>query len=267
VNIAVTRVLTYIGKIYTTRYFWWNLALSDLRSKFRRSVLGMSWAILQPLALTLLFTFVLGRIFAVDMADYAPYVFSGIIVWEFIVSSANIGCHALLMADGYIKQCTHPLAIYSLRIVCVALINLLLAFAGFLVWVIIVKPENIGWTWLSLLFSFPIIILVVWPLAILTSFIGTRFRDFSQLIVIGMQAVWYVSPVFFQADMFRKAKIEFLVDYNPVYHLLNLIRMPTLHGQFPDLINIIFAVGTAGILWLLASLLIAKQERQMIFYL
>jgi len=67
--------------------------------------------------------------------------------------------------------------------------------------------------------------------------------------------------------MFRKSFIEFLLDYNPVYNLLNLIRMPTLHGQFPDLINIIFAVGTAGILWLLASLLIAKQERQMIFYL
>jgi len=263
----VNRFFTYSQKVYATRYLWWNLALSDLRSKFRRSVLGMSWAILQPLMLTLLFTFVLGRIFAVNMADYAPYVFSGIIIWEFIVSSATVGCHALLMAEGYIKQCRHPLAIYSLRIVCVALINLLLAFSGFLLWVLIMKPGNIGWTWLSLLLSFPLIILTVWPIAIITSFIGTRFRDFSQLIVIIMQAVWYISPVFFQPEMFKRANIAFLVDYNPIYHLLNLVRMPTLHGQWPELANVLFTVGVAATLWFFAIFLITRQERKMIFYL
>jgi len=263
----VSRFFIYIQKIYTTRYLWWNLALSDLRSKFRRSVLGMSWAVLQPLALTLLFTFVLGRIFDVNGSDYAPYVFSGIIVWEFIVSSANVGCHALLLAEGYIKQCTHPLAIYSLRIVCVALINLLLGFAGFILWVMLIKPGNIGWTWLSLLLSFPLIILLVWPLALITSFIGARFRDFSQLIVIVMQAVWYISPVFFQPEMFQRANISFLVDYNPIYHILNLIRMPTLYGEWPDMINLIYTVGTALVLWILAAILIIRQERKMIFYL
>ena len=79
----------YINDLFDARYFWGHLALADLRSKYRRSHIGILWAMLQPLAFTLLLSFVMGRIFKTPVLDYIPYVFSGLIIWEFITASQN----------------------------------------------------------------------------------------------------------------------------------------------------------------------------------
>jgi lipopolysaccharide transport system permease protein len=112
----------YIRGIWAARYFWVHLALSDLRSRWRRSFFGILWTIIQPLALTLLIAIVFGKIFHTDIADYAPYILSGMIVWDFITASAVGGSLTFVQADAYIKQCRHPLAIYSLRTVLTNLI-------------------------------------------------------------------------------------------------------------------------------------------------
>jgi len=257
----------YLKRIWKTRYFWLHLALADLRAKYRRSMLGLGWSILQPLALTLLLSFVMGNFFHIDIRDYAPYIFSGLIIWEFIVSTAVSGCMAFINSGSYIKQFSHPLVIYSLRGVLASLVNLALAFVGLVLWVLFTKPENFGFSWLSLILAFPLLLMVSWPLSTVCAFIGTQFRDFSQLVTIILQAVWYASPVFFEASMFRSTHIGFLVDYNPVYHILNLFRAPMLHGQFPDINNYLFTIAFSAILMLLSLYLIQRNEQTVIFYI
>lgn len=257
----------YVKKIWDARYFWSHLALADLRAKFRRSTLGLVWSILNPLFMTLLLTFIMGVIFHSPLGAYAPYVFSGLITWEFIVVSAVMGCSAFIGAEGYIKQFKHPLAIYPLRNILVALVNYILAFAGLLLWIAIWKPSNFGFPTFTLLFTLPLLALTIWPLAIITAFINTKFRDFSQLLVIALQAIWYASPVFFEPKMFKGAGLSFMVDYNPVYHILNLIRAPLLYGQYPSWRNIVCILIFATILWLYALYKIYTQEKKMVFYL
>ena len=96
----------YFQKIYQSRFFWAHLTLADLRAKYRRSALGMLWAILQPLALALLLSFVMGNIFKISIKEYLPFIFSGLIVWEFISSVTISGCNAFVNAEIYIKQFT-----------------------------------------------------------------------------------------------------------------------------------------------------------------
>jgi lipopolysaccharide transport system permease protein len=257
----------YVKNIWLSRYFWTHLTLADLRAKYRRSYLGMAWAFIQPLALTLLLSLVMGQIFQISITDYAPYVFSGLILWDFVTVSAIGGCHAFIAAEGYIKQFSHPLSIYSLRTSLSALINLMIAFIGLVVWVLLWKPANFGYAWFNLLLAFPLLLLLAWPLAIITAFIGTRFRDFSQMIVLILQAIWYISPVFFLPSVFRAAKISFLVDYNPIFHLLNLFRLPLLQGIAPSMQDYIFTLSTILVLWAVAFLFILRQEKKVIFYL
>lgn len=256
----------YLQSIYRSRFFWTHLTLADLRAKYRRSLLGILWAMLQPLALALLLSFVMGNIFKVSVLEYIPFIFSGLIVWEFISSSTIAGCNAFVNAEIYIKQYSHPLAIYPLRHILSALITLSLALLGLFFLVACWKPANLQLI-PAVILAIPLLLLWTWPLAVIVAFIGTIFRDFQQLVIIFLQAIWYISPVFFQPKMFYQAHLAFLVDNNPIYHLLNLFRAPLLDGHFPEISSYLYVLMTAAFLWIIAGIILFKKEPKLIFYL
>jgi lipopolysaccharide transport system permease protein len=257
----------YLKRIYNSRYFWWHLTLADLRVKYQRTVLGLLWPIIQPLAMTLLFAFVLTNIFNQPVKDTILYIYSGLICWEIIVFSSISGSMSFLNAAPYMKQFAHPIAIYPLRSVLVGVINFGLALVGLICWVLLWQPENVSVSWISLPLAILIYIFVAWPLAIICAITGTLFRDLSQLLMIVLQALWFVSPVFFSTVVFINAGLGFLVYYNPVYHLLELIRAPFLYGQFPTLINYGVVFLLMSVLWCIAVYLLSHFERRIILYL
>ncbi len=258
---------SYPYRIWTARYFWMHLALSDLRSRWRRSFLGALWSILQPLGMTLLLAFVFSKMFKSDIGVLAPYILSGMLIWEFLSSSVAGGSLAFVQADAYIKQCRHPLAIYTLRIVLSNLIVLAMASVALYGWAIIAAPENFGWTWLATLLAIPIMGIIAWPLATILAYIGARFRDIPHLIGLGMQALWFISPVYFEEKVFRGGDLDMLVDANPIYHMLELMRSPLLRGQWPTLTNYIYSFGMAAFFFLVAWLVGRKAEKNVIFFL
>ena len=110
-------MMVYLRGVWAARYFWAHLARSDLRSRWRRSYLGIFWSLLQPLGTTLLLAYVFSHLFHTDITQLAVHILSGMIVWEFIMATSVGGALSFVQADAYIKQYRHPLAIYSLRTV------------------------------------------------------------------------------------------------------------------------------------------------------
>jgi len=265
-NILI-KARNYIKNIYGSRFFWMHLTLADLRAKYRRSLLGILWTMLQPLALALLLSFVIGHIFKISILEYIPFVFSGLIIWEFISFSVISGCNAFVNAEIYIKQYIHPLAIYPLRHVLSSLITLLFGLFALCVLIAFWRPENLVMVPAVIFLSIPLLLMWAWPLAIIVAFVGTTFRDLQQLLIIFLQAIWYVSPVFFQPKMFYQANLVFLVDKNPIYYLLNLFRAPLLEGHFPPLSSYLYVIMTAAVLWIFAGIMLLKKETKLIFYL
>ena len=103
--------------------------------------------------------------------------------------------------------------------------------------------------------------------AIICAIIGTLFRDFSQLVTLLLQALWFASPVFFSPQVFINSGIGFLVYNNPVYHLLELIRAPILYGIFPTTMDYGYTFLTMLILWGIALYLISHFEKRIILYI
>lgn len=257
----------YIKKIWSARFFWRHLVSSDLRSKWRRSALGVLWGVIQPLGLTLLIAFVFGRVFGADIRTYAPYILSGIIVWEFITASISAGSMAFIQADQYIKQCNHPLAIYSLRTVLLNSYVMIVASMSLFLWIVIEFPQNFGLTWLSLLVVPIIYLVMLWPMATILAYAGTRFRDLQHVLGIVLQAIWFMSPVYLEERLFRSANLAPLLDHNPIYHMLELVRAPLLRGSFPTLTNYAYCLGFFIVALLLSILIGRRVERKIIFYL
>lgn len=257
----------YFHEIWIARYFWWHLAMSDLRSRWRRSFFGVLWSIIQPLGLTLLLSFVFSRIFNTDIGDYAPYILSGMIIWEYVTATVQGGALAFVQADAYIKQTRHPLAIYTLRTVVSGLAVLSLASVSLFVWVFIAMPENFSWAWLAVPTALPLLLAVVWPCATIMAYFSTRFRDIPYALGLVFQAMWFVSPIYFKESVFRNGDLSILLDYNPIYHLLEIVRAPLLRGEWPEPVNYAWVLGVALVFALVAASIGRVAEKRVIFYL
>ena len=105
----------YVLQIWACRWFWYSLVRMDLRARYRGSVLGMGWSLLNPIAMTVIFCTVFATLLNQDIHFYAPYVMAGIAVWNFFLHSTLEGCQCFLRAESYIRQYPAPMAIYPLR--------------------------------------------------------------------------------------------------------------------------------------------------------
>lgn len=259
--------MRYVIGIWSARYFWVHLALADMRARWRRSYLGPVWSVLQPLGMTALIAFVLGRLMKIDVIDFAPYILSGIIFWEYISATANSGSVAFIQNEPYIKQYRHPLAIYTLRTAFGNLLVFVLASVALFGWVLVFRPHNLGWSWLSWPLCVPMMLLVAWPLATLLAYATVRFRDIPHALGLILQAAWFVSPIYFETKFFRDSGLSGLVDYNPLYHLLQTIRAPLLYGEWPTPTNYAYCIGTFLVLTAVSIVMGWHYERKVIFYL
>lgn len=257
---------TYLKDIWSARYFFLYLAGAELKYKFRRSKLGLLWTMINPLVLTGMMSFIFGNLLKIEMKEYAPYIFSGLIVWEFIHGSVIGGCNSLLASEPYIKQYKHPFAIYPLKTTLINISTFLIALSGLALWVLFINPSNLLVAMVSLPVSLICLVILGWPIATLSALTNLKYRDFTQISALGMQLLWYMSPVFFKQEMFSSAKLSFIFEYNPVTHILNLVRAPMLYGQFPTLIDYAFVLGTAAVFYILAAMRIRSSEKGLIYY-
>lgn len=258
----------YFSKIISLRYFLIHMAMYDLRQKYRHSFLGVIWALILPLGMAALLSVVLSSVFNVAIADYLPYVFSGLVVWEFVTTIASGGCHIFRFSQYYIRQNNLPSMIYSLRYTIAALINFLFGLAALAGWILITNSANFGYVWLVIPNAVILLFLVMWPIATINAYIATWLNDFAQLVTLVMQALFFVSPIFLRPEVFMESKynLGFLVHGNPVYHGLELFRAPMLRGELPASENWLFTIATAVVLWLVAALFVSRREKNLIFY-
>src|SRR3954453_9848777 len=110
----------YCTAIWRCRYFWLALVRMDVRARYRGSVLGMGWSLLQPMAMTLILTTVFSKLLGMPLAEYGPHVMSGLVCWGFLQTCALGGAHCFFQGEAYIRQVPAPLAIYPLRTVLAA---------------------------------------------------------------------------------------------------------------------------------------------------
>ncbi|UKS24984.1 ABC transporter permease [Paenibacillus sp. HWE-109] len=257
----------YIRKIYRTRYFWTHLVYAELKNKFRRSKLGFLWVFMNPLLLTLLMTTVFGTVFKTSFGDYAPYILSGIIVWNVISSSIIGGGNSILSGEQYIRQFNHPIVIYTLRSSLVITITFVIEMLSLVIWIIFLNPQNI----ILGIITFPLTVflyfLVSWSTTTIAGFINAKYRDYPQVMALIIQALWYVSPVFFKTEMFTTNPVlKNFLNMNPVTHVLALIRNPFLLGVMPTPSDYGFTIGVVFILTIVACWITYKNQDKIIFY-
>lgn len=264
---AMKDIVHYWKRIYESRYFWIHLARVDLINKFRRSKLGLLWVCVNPLCLTVIMSVVFGTAFHQDVATYAPYILSGIICWTIFTDSYVAGANVIIGSAPYISQFNHPITIYPLKCALAEIVSFFISSFALGIWVLFINPTNVLLGYLTFLPTLVIFFVFAWCSTIIAAYVGTKYRDYPQLAALLLQTIWYLSPVFFQQEMFEgNIYLHKIFIWNPITHMLQLVRAPFLYGRMAGvndyLITIAFVIAVA----LLAYAINRKEEREIIFY-
>jgi ABC-type polysaccharide/polyol phosphate export permease len=242
---------------------WGIMGWDDIRQRYRRSVLGPFWITLSMGVFILLLGIIYSRLFHMQIETYLPYLAVGFIVWGFMSTAANDSCIAFTDTSRIIKQIKLPYSVYILRVVWRNFIIFLHTIVIYIPMMIVFKiAPN-----LTMLLIIPGLLLVIVNLIWLTTVIAilsTRFRDIQPIVGTVIQLGMFATPIMWPVSSLGNAKI--VAEINPVYHLIEVTRAPLL-GQVPGLISWLVAVGLAVVGTALATALMVRAARRIVFWI
>lgn len=211
-----------------------SLVQHDIRKRYRRSSLGVLWAVIQPVMLALVLTFILHRAFEHQAVDYFMYVLTGLCFWNYITHVTSGGCQSIQCATVYILENRVPIAVYPLRYMLVGVFHLVMA-------ILPVVLLNIFFgglpTAAGLASMIPVVLLILilgWSLSCLFGILAVYVPDVAQVTQVVLRVLFYATPIIWQKNMARFKEIEWIVALNPLAALMDLFREPLLHGTPPE---------------------------------
>jgi ABC-type polysaccharide/polyol phosphate export permease len=298
-------MIEYLRAIWRCRYFWFNLVRMDLRTRYRRSVLGLGWSLLHPIAMTAIFCVVFQTLMMPEegVAKYAPYLLAGLATWNFIMSATMQGCHCFFQGESYIRQYPAPMAIYPLRTALGSLIHFLIALTVVVVMVCAIRvviappaspaasqtqvaPASPGeqsagaaarqpqCSWrrylVTLAWLVPAVLMLLlfaWSMAVLAGVANVYFQDTQHLCEVGFQMLLYMTPIFYPKKLLVEKGIGWMAEYNPIAAFLDLVRNPVLEGRSPSATTLTVACSTLLVAMVGAMFTLSRCQRRLIFQL
>ena len=262
-------MIRHVGAMWKFRHFLMALVKLDLRQRYRRSVLGIGWSLLNPIAMTVVFTVVFSNLLGNgDPINYAASVLTGLAVWGFMRDSALNGCRCFATNEAYIRQSPIPYTLYTLRTVLGQAIHSLIALG--VVVVMLAIYNNDASVILRLVIIIPGLILVflaAWAATTISAFVTVYFHDMQHLMEVGAQIMFFLTPIMYRRDLLDSKQLGWIADVNPVYWLMELSRRPLLTGNIPTMGMYVAGIALTLAMIGLAAGTVAWLQKRVIFRL
>jgi ABC-type polysaccharide/polyol phosphate export permease len=262
---AMRGITAYLSAIWEFRYFWMSLVKAELQRRYRRSMLGLGWSLLQPLTMTFVLGLVYRKAFNISFWDFAPLLLTGLAFWSFFSSIILVGCQSVLSAESYIRQQPVPLAIFPLRTVLTVGFHFLISLSLAVAFVWIVKGAQPVLPLLALLPTLVLLFFFGWSVATMASFAHVYFPDTQHVCEVGLPVLMVLTPIMYPPSLLEMNHLGFTLHYNPLAIMLQMIRDPILYGHAPSLFAFSAALGCIAAIVALASWVVARFERGLIF--
>jgi ABC-type polysaccharide/polyol phosphate export permease len=242
---------------------WMHMGFQDIQMRYRRSLIGPFWISLSLASMMLALTLVYSQIFHQPLRDYLTYLAPGLLAWTFIQQLVQESCGVITENEGHLKNVPVPITSLAARMVW----RNLVVFGHNLITVVIllvifrVPP---GPSALFAIFGVAVYALLGVGLGIVLGPISARYRDLPQVVQNVMQAFFFVTPIFWMpnASIGRTG----IIDANPFYHLVELVRAPMLGHPLEPLTYAVVAACLA-VVWLLALTTISYSKNRLYFWL
>lgn len=226
-----------LRELWEYRELFYFFTLRDIKVKYKQTILGFLWAVLQPLVMALLFSFFLGRAIANYTALDLPYdifALSGLVLWGIFSSGLNNAGNSMVTNANIIKKIYFPRLIIPISSVLVGLFDFVMAFVVFTVYCVIKQVEL---SWIGLLY-FPLAVVLTciatFGSGTLLAALNVKYRDFRYIIPFLIQLLLFLTPVIYPVTITGNAYLKWLIALNPMTAPLDIFRA-SLTGTAPDL--------------------------------
>ena len=251
-----------LGELWQYRELFYFFTWRDIKVKYKQTLLGVFWAILQPLFMMLLFTFFFGRALKIETQGlpYPVFVFSGLVIWNLFSTGIINAGNSMVTNSNIIKKIYFPRLIIPISSILSSLIDFFFAFVILIVMLISFgQPVNFLYA------------ILFWPLGILLACIGTfglgswlaalniKYRDFRYVIPFLVQALLFLTPVIYPITVVQSSWMQTLLALNPMYSAVEIFRAP-LVGGLPNPGLALISIGSSIVLFFIGLLYFKNTE-------
>ncbi len=199
-----------------------NLVTRDIKVRYKRSVLGFFWVMLNPLLMMLVLDMVFSSLFKMNTQNYTSYLLSGIILWNFFSQSTTTAVVSLIANSGLIKKIHIPKAVFPLSVILSAGVNFLFSLVP-LFFIFYLTHTHLG----GRVYLLPVVLVLVglfsFGIALLLSTLTVFFHDTIYIYDVFLMIGMYMTPIFYPESIIPQ-KFLFIIHLNPFYYYLTVFR-------------------------------------------
>ena len=252
----------FLSELYNYRELLQELIKRDLRVKYRKSVLGYLWSLLNPLLMMMVVSTVFSYVFRFDIENYPVYLITGQTLFNFFQEATNMAMTSITNSASLIKKVYLPKQVFPVSRILSSFVTFLFSLLAIVIIMILTRVKI---TWTILLFPLPLLYILVFSigLGLLLSIMSTYFRDVYYLWGIFITAWMYFTPIFYPTAQLS----GFAMSIMRSLAIIISGAISVLYGVFPTwrrhLICILFAVGALC----LGVYVFRKKQKNLILYL
>ena len=216
--------------------------LREIKVRYKQTVLGASWAILQPLALTIIFTIIFSIFLKVDSGPipYPIFAYSALLPWTFFTTSVNFGSLSVVNNSSLVTKIFFPRETLPISAIAAAFFDFIIAAIIFLV-MMIYYNVGISFNILLLLIIMPAIIIFTLGVTLMLSALNVIFRDIKFVVPLLLQIWLYTSPIIYSVDQVPQ-RLKNIYIVNPMAPLIESFRKVTVAGSLPNFAELALAI-------------------------
>lgn len=221
-----------LRQLFKFRFVVYNLVSSNLRARYRRSILGFFWSLLNPLITMVILALVFSSLYRLPISDFGLYIFSGLLPWQLISNSIINASSSIINAESFLKKVNIPANIFPIVSIGIETLNFFFSFLGLS---IIALIFGFRWSLASLFLPIALLLTVLFilGLALIVSTVSVFFRDLTHILSISLMGFFYLTPIVYQKSLLPSdAQIWLLA--NPFYYFIEMFHQILHQAKNPD---------------------------------
>lgn len=227
-------MVTHIQELFSYRELLWRWVVRNIKVRYKQSLLGVAWAILQPLSTTVLFTLVFSYFLQIDTegTPYPIFYYSALLPWTFFASSINFGAQSLVSNLSLVTKIYFPKEILPISAVLASFVDFVVAAVLFVAMMIIYHTP-MGPTLILVPVLLVIQILLTIGVVLLASALNVFYRDIRFVVPLGIQLWMYLTPIIYPTSRVPERFRTLYMTLNPMAGLIDSYRRIVLTAEWP----------------------------------
>ena len=259
------KIETMISGLFKYKNLLYELVIRDIKVRYRRSVLGLLWTLLNPILMMTVMSIVFSNLFRFEIENFPIYFFAGNILFTFITESTTNSLNSIVSNSSLIKKVYIPKYLFPLSKTLASGVNLFFSYIAMMIVMIATGVEFSATMLLSPLLIIYIMMFTI-GLGLILSTVMVFFRDTAHLYSVVTLAWMYLTPIFYPKTLLIE-KSFLLLYLNPMYHYIDYFRKIVIYNTIPSIIDNVVCFSIGATFMVIGLFVFYRKQDKFILYI